>query len=542
MFSQSNIPLISVIIVNYKVPDNICQLLCSLQDAELYKSTEIIIVDNASNDNSQKIVTNKFPNVTWIALKNNIGFGKACNVGAQESRGKYLFFINPDTLISQNTLKVTVDFFESNPDVGIMGPKIINPDGSFQPQCRRAFPTPFNAFAYMIGLSRLFPKSTLFGQYNLTYLSPDISMEIDAVSGSCMYVRKQLFNDLGGFDKAFFMYGEDLDLCAKCREKGYKVWYNPSTQVIHFKGKSCAKRVIRSRISFYEAMIIFSKKYRHSYGAFFPGWFLTIGIMTRAVINISTVLFKSYTACFIDLLVINFILWLVTAARFQLMSLINPYTGKNLFLLLAMHGLVSLSFLITNAYSGVYSSERYSVKNTLFSGLIASIFFLSAVFFIKSIAFSRIAFSISVILISLTLVAWREILPRIISRFKQRIFSTGNVIILGKGPIASSLIKNTEDDRTAQICGIIWPQTDNIPGEFEGYPVLGHINNITAILKMQKTDILLIATTESWYSNIIEALASLHLRRLTIQWVPHELFGKKPEEIPDIIPLNNFSV
>ncbi len=251
MSTRNNGPLVSIVIVNYKVPHEICQLLRSLRQAELYDSTEIIIVDNASQDDSRTTITTAFPEVSWIALKNNIGFGKACNVASQNSKGKYLLFINPDTLVSQNTLQVSVDFLEKHPEVGIMGPKVIKPDGTFQPHCRRSFPTPFNIFSHMTGLSKMFPKSELFGKYNLTYVNPDASMEVDAVSGSYMFMRLSLFKTIGGFDETFFMYGEDLDLCVRCQEKGYKVWYHPDTQIIHFKGKSCTKNMIRARMAFY---------------------------------------------------------------------------------------------------------------------------------------------------------------------------------------------------------------------------------------------------------------------------------------------------
>ncbi len=543
MATQNDTPLISVVIVNYKVPDEICQLLRSLRQAELYDKTEVIIVDNASKDNSHEIISKEFPDTTWIPLKSNIGFGKACNVGTQNSRGNYLLFLNPDTLVSQNTLRVSVDFLESHPDVGIMGPKIIKPDGSFQPHCRRSFPTPFNAFTYLFGLSKLFPKSKLFGQYNLSYLNPDASMEVDAISGSFIFMRHSLFKDIGGFDKAFFMYGEDLDICVRCREHGYKAWYNPDTQIIHFSGKSCTKNMIRSRIAFYESMVIFSKKYRHSYGAFFPGWVLIIGAIFLAGMNIGGILLKSFRAIFIDLLVVNIIIWAVTSIRFYFLPAVSPYFGDNTLLMLGMHIIMSLCFLLIYSYQGVYSSKRYSAGNTLISGLIASILFLTGVFFIKSMAFSRVAFAISAILIPLILVAWRELLPRSLSRLKQWIYSTGKVMIIGSGPIASALIKDTELDKTAQICGIIWPSnSDTMPGEFEGYPVLGDMKNLSSVLKRQKADLLLIATNESWYSSVIEALTFVHLKHLKIRWVPLSLFENSPDKITDPIPLNDFSI
>jgi len=542
--TQNGRPLISIVIVNYKVPQEICQLLRSVQKAALYDQTEVIVVDNASGDNSQKIVTDTFSDCTWIALKNNIGFGKACNVGSQNAQGTNLLFINPDTLISQNTLQVSVDFLESHPEVGIMGPKIIKPDGSFQLQCRRSFPTPFNAFAHFSGLSKLFPKNPRFGQYKLNHIHPDTSMEVDAVSGSYIFLRNELFKELGGFDKAFFMYGEDLDLCVRCRQLGYKVWYNPETQIVHFKGKSSTKNAIRARVAFWEAMIIFSKKYRNSYGAFFPGWFLTINIFILGGLNIIAILFKSFAATFIDLIFINVTLWAIVTARYHFLPADIPYISSKVYLWIGMHIIMSICFLLTYIYQGIYSSERYSKRNAFISGFLASILFFTGVFFIKAMAFSRMSFALSAVCIPLVLVGWRMVLPRVVTSFKGWMFTTGKVIILGNGPIAAKLIKETEQDKTARISGIIWPSdnTDAMAGEFEGYPVLGKMSECRQILGRQKANLLLIATTESWYSAVIEALAFSHLRHLTIRWVPNELFETPADQMPATIPLNNFSV
>ena len=159
---------------------------------------------------------------------------------------------------SDENISASVDLWVSS-QLGIMGPKILNPDGTLQASCRRGFVTPLVAFYYFIGLSKLFPKSRRFGKYHMTFLDPEKTEEVDAVSGSFMFLKRSLYLELKGFDEQFFMYGEDLDLCWRAREHGFSVWYHPATQIIHRKGKSSAKSIFRSRMSFYEAMIIFSK-------------------------------------------------------------------------------------------------------------------------------------------------------------------------------------------------------------------------------------------------------------------------------------------
>jgi hypothetical protein len=540
--SHTDTPLISIIIVNYRVPDFTCQALRSLRDAELFDRSEVIVVDNASGDESRGLIMGNFPDVTWIALKNNVGFGKASNVGALNARGTYLLFLNPDTLVTSNTLKVCTDFLAERPDVGMMGPKILNPDGSFQPSCRRSFPTPFDAFSHFAGLSALFPKSKRFGKYNFTFMDPNVSMEVDAVSGSFMMMRREVFEEIGGFDKAFFMYGEDLDICARIKQKGLRVWYLPTTQIVHFKGKSSAKQHLRSRFAFYEAMILFSRKYRHTYGTFFPGWLVALGIVIQAGVNLAGSLFRTSGAVFIDFLFINTVLWAGLSIRFRLGHITGPYQAGQLSTMLALHLLMTGLFLLTFAYRGVYTRERYSALSALVSGVIASMMFLTVLYFVKRLAFSRIAFAVSALVITLMLPAWREILPRIARGFKRLLYTTGNVIIVGNSAVTSQLIHATELDKTAHISGIVWPGRANMPGQFEGYPVLGSIDTLGSILERQKTNLLLIATAEPWYSHVISALSSARMRHLTIKWVPHELLGEDTTNLPEMVPLRDFSV
>lgn len=542
MNSNSSTPKISIIIVNYRVPDEIVRLLKSIEDAELYNDSEIIIIDNASQDESQEIVTEKFSNISWIQLKNNIGFGKACNAAALRAKGKYTLLLNPDTLISKNTLLDSYNFMESNEDIGLMGPKIINHDGEFQRQCRRSFPTPVNAFFYFTGLSKLFPKSKTFGKYNLSYMDPNEAGDVDAISGSFMFIRNTLFKQIGGFDKDFFMFGEDLDLCIKVKNAGFRVTYNPGIQIIHFKGQSCNKNIIKSRLAFYEAMIIFSRKHQHSFGAFFPGWLIILGISIITIMNITGILVKLMVPLLIDLFFINGTLFTVTYLRFQHLPNAGPYTLENAPISLFMHLFISLSYLAANIQQGIYNSQRYSFRRIIVSGLIASILFFTGVYFIKSMGFSRLSFGLSTILIPLFLAGWRKLIPDTLSWLKKRIFYTGNVIILGNGAITKKLITNIESDKTAEITGIIWPNEKDMPGAFCGYPILGEMKDLKSILIDQNADQLLITTTKSWYSSLIEALAFNNLKHLTIKWLPSEIAELEEDSIPDQLKLNDFSI
>jgi len=181
---------VSVVIVNYNVKALLEQVLRSLERAEADLNVEVFVVDNDSVDGSVEMVQAQFPEVQVIANRANVGFGKANNQAIDQARGRYLFVLNPDTIVQEDTLTAFVRFMDAHPDAGAAGCAILNPDGTFALESRRAFPTPAVAFYRVSGLSRLFPKSERFGRYNMTHLPRDEQAEVDALSGSCMFVRR----------------------------------------------------------------------------------------------------------------------------------------------------------------------------------------------------------------------------------------------------------------------------------------------------------------------------------------------------------------
>ncbi|MBN1575294.1 MAG: glycosyltransferase, partial [Chitinispirillaceae bacterium] len=435
---------------------------------------------------------------------------------------------------------VAFSFMESHPEIGLMGPKILNPDGTLQASCKRGFPTPAAAFYHFSGLSHLFPKSKRFGRYNLTFMDVDRSAEVDAVSGSFMYMPRALFQQLGGFDERFFLYGEDLDLCYRIRESGKSIWYHPETQIIHCKGKSSAKSLLRSRIAFYEAMILFSRKYRSVHRGFFPSWFVVIGILPLSVINIGLNLIRHFIAVIIDLYIINIVLWSAILLRFPPGG--SPYHTIGFWYMLGIHSLLSVSFLFMYAYNGIYVKRRVSFANALLSGLLATSLFSAAIYFVKSFALSRIAFALSSIIISFLLAGWREVAHQSRKRFLQLAYSPDNIIVVGNGPLTDKIIQNIENGRWGTITGIIWNNDTPRPGDYEGYPVLGQLEELSLLLPRYHVDTLIIATHQPWYSHIIDVLSNDKVKNLNIRWVPHDLTILPADRLPDEIPLRDFSV
>lgn len=302
----------SVIIVAYNSCDFIPACLKSIRDASEGIDTQVIVLDNGSAEPISPEIKAYFPEVVWIDSKENLGFGKGCNLAVKSATKPYLFFVNPDTLVSKDSLRRVLEFVQEHPESGTVGCRILNDDGSLQLACRRSFPTTFSAIAKTVGLAALFPKSKLFASYNMTYADPDQVTEVDAVSGSFFCMRSDLYRELKGFDEDFFMYGEDLDLCFRAKAQGFKNYYTPSTNILHFKGQSCKTRRWKSYVDFYKAMIIFVKKHRNLY--FVPAWLVSLGILFAAFIGMFSRLIPKFWKIFLDLGVVA--VWALVAGSY----------------------------------------------------------------------------------------------------------------------------------------------------------------------------------------------------------------------------------
>jgi len=529
---RNNDILISIVIVNYKVPQCLVEALHSLRLAKHYDRCEVIIVDNASGDNSREAITSEFGEVQWIQLKANIGFGKACNIGAEAARGRYLLLLNPDTVISENTLASAVEFMEAHPNAGLMGPKILNPDGTLQLSCRRSVPTASVAFYYLSGLSHVFPKSRRFGKYHLTYMDEDETAQVPVISGSFMFMRRELFNEVSGFDKRFFMYGEDIDLCCRISKAGYEVWYYPDIRIVHRKGKSSSKRRIRSRIDFYEAMIIFSRKYRGEHKTFFPWWLTWVGVVFQGVLNIGSIIARSLAAMLIDAGVINLAVAVGLATRFTpqpaLLLEESLYMTEPVLPLIGAHAALTAIVIFMFLYNGVYSARNYSAKTLLFSGILGSALVLSGVHFLTD--YDMADFGVALVLATLAAIFWREALPPVFRGLRRLVIPRERAVIVGhNGGDIAQYIKRMDGRRDSpQITGIVVIGRDmdeprasgqsRLGGQIEGYPVIGGIDSLAQALSTNNADVLLIAASRPWYSEIINILVQYRNKGINIYW------------------------
>jgi N-acetylglucosaminyl-diphospho-decaprenol L-rhamnosyltransferase len=235
---------LTVIIVNWNVRDLLRRCLLSIL-APPHSNLEIVVVDNASSDGSIDMVRTEFPGVHLVVNNQNRGFTAANNQGLGVSRGRYLLLHNPDTEVVGDALTTMLSYMDAHPDVGVLGPKLLYPDGSLQPS-RRRFPTFATALLESTVFQEWWPENRTLRRYYMADTADDAVQPVDWVVGACLLVRRQAYEQVGGLDEGYFMYSEELDWCKRLKAAGWEVVYLPSATIIHHEGKS-SEQVIASR-------------------------------------------------------------------------------------------------------------------------------------------------------------------------------------------------------------------------------------------------------------------------------------------------------
>jgi GT2 family glycosyltransferase len=252
---------LSVIIVNYNVKFFLEQCLCSLRKAGRGINMEILVVDNASTDNSREYLPARFPEVRFIWNDQNRGFAKANNQALAIARGAVILFLNPDTIVPENGLHDCLDFLDKHPQTGALGVRMIDGYGRFLRESRRGFPDPATALFKLTGLASAFPRSRIFARYHMGHLDPGQSHPTDVLAGAFLMVRGEVLQQTGGFDEAFFMYGEDIDLSYRILQADWENTYFAGCTILHFKGESTRKESLDYLRMFYGAMAVFARKH-----------------------------------------------------------------------------------------------------------------------------------------------------------------------------------------------------------------------------------------------------------------------------------------
>lgn len=261
---------LSIILVNFNTCDYLLQSLASIKKyIDLpSKEYEVIVVDNASQDDSVKAVHEHFPKVRLIKNPQNTGYAHANNLAMKQAKGDYIFLINSDAeLTSSGKITTLLAYMDEYKRVAVVTPKVMTPDGSLDWACHRGFPTPWSALTYFSGLEKMFPSVALFSGYHQMWKSLDSIHTIDACSGAAMIVRKTAIDEVGLFDERFFMYAEDIDWCYRFKEHKWDIVFHPGVTILHHKYKSGIGKTEetqtkrRTSQSFYDTMIQFYEKH-----------------------------------------------------------------------------------------------------------------------------------------------------------------------------------------------------------------------------------------------------------------------------------------
>lgn len=272
--------LLSVCIVNWNTKADLEQALSSVLQADPDLPVEVVVVDNASADGSADMVQQRFPTVRLIRSEENLGFARGYNRAVAEATGRSLLLLNPDTITHPGALRTLVEFVGSHPEVGAVGPRLLNRDGSLQYSCRR-FPRPLAALFRNTPLGQLFPRNRYTREYLMTDWDHELARPVDWISGAAMCLRREAWAQVGGFDEGFFMYAEDMDWCLRARRAGWGIYYLPQAVVMHCIGRSSDQVPVRMVIQFHRSMARFYLKHHASEWPFGVRWLPVLGIWLR---------------------------------------------------------------------------------------------------------------------------------------------------------------------------------------------------------------------------------------------------------------------
>ena len=506
--------LVSVVIVSFNVRGFLENLIISLNRALEGIESEIVVVDNSSDDDTVEFVRNNFPDVKLIENSVNVGFGKANNQGVKASTGEYLLLINPDAIVEENTIRELLTFSKEHPEAGATSCKVLNADGTLQKTCRRGFPTPWVAFTKISGLSALFPRTRLFGRYNLTYLNPEKDHEVDAIGGSLMFIPRRVFQEVKGFDEDYFMYGEDIDLCYKIKRAGYRVYYTPRTTAIHFKGESTRRSNVNQTYEFYRAMSVFVEK-RYGMNTVLSRALRAAILINRQVRSFVLWLGKVWPIM-VDFAVIVVAMFIGEFLRSHKIYAIPSY-GRPYFYLAP-----AIAFVLFGMSLGMYGENKFSFRLSVFTAFLTFLLFSSLTFFFKEFAFSRLIVLIASAIMFIVLPGWRLMyqLRTSVGTARHPFFGR-KTLIVGMDQRAVELIKKIRG-RVSMGYDIVGVVSEDEPFEQRllGIKVVGTLAELPKLIRERRISDVVFASGRISYSQVLQAVGSVSDPAVNFKLVP----------------------
>jgi GT2 family glycosyltransferase len=252
---------LAVVVVSHGQPDLVRACLQSLRRHPASDAIEVWVIDSGSPDETPDVVAREFPEVQLLRC-GNVGFSHANNLALRQTKASYALLLNPDTEVFEGTLDRCLERLEAEPDIGVVGCKLVLPNGELDHASKRSFPTPLSALAHFTGIGRLEGAPGALSQYRATHLGDDEAGDVDAVNGAFMLVRMAAVHEVGLLDEGYWLYMEDLDWCKRFWEAGWRVFYEPAASALHVKGGSSGRRRrARQEIAFHRGMGRFYRKF-----------------------------------------------------------------------------------------------------------------------------------------------------------------------------------------------------------------------------------------------------------------------------------------
>jgi len=510
---------LSIIIVNYNVKYFLEQCLHSVRKAINNIDAEVFVVDNNSVDGSIEMLNQKFPEVSLIANKDNVGFSKANNQAIERSSSKYILLLNPDTLVEDNTFVKVVQFMDEHPDAGGLGVKMVDGKGDFLPESKRGLPTPSVAFYKVFGLSKIFPRSKIFGKYHLGYLDKEKTHEVDILSGAFMLLRKSILDKTGLLDETFFMYGEDIDLSYRIIKAGYKNYYFPETRIIHYKGESTKKGSVNYVVVFYKAMIIFARKHFSSKNAWIFSFLINMAVYFRAFVAILNRFFSKAALPLADaILLFGGILGI---KNYWEHNVIFPYGGEYPIEIVSIAIPIYILVWLFSVYmSGGYDKPVRLPK--LFQGLfIGSIIILTFYALLpESYRFSRALIVFGAIWGFISMMGLRVLLHIFkVKNFRLGINQNKRYAIVGdknEPERVAELLRKS--DMSPGLIGLI--STKEVNKIAEGF--IGHIDQLKEIINIYSIDEVIFCAKDLPSHTIIDYMSGLNVSQVEYKIAPPE--------------------
>ncbi len=500
---------VSVIIINYNVKYFAEQCIRSVYAATEGLRAELFVVDNNSSDGSIEHLTPLFPEVQFIENDNNLGFGRANNIALERSTGRYLLILNPDTLIREDSLRMMIRYMDEHPEVGAMGPKILTRDGSFDKTSKRGLPTPWVAFCRISGLSVLFPHSKLFGRYDLLYLDSDKPAQVDSLAGSCMMVRSETYDQVGGFDEDFFMYGEDIDWSYRIKLAGWEVHYAPVTEIVHFRGESTRRSTNFDRDkAFYGAMHLFVDKHFRSRYPFLGHKLIDLGIVLASMFARLRQLYRRIGWSFIDWI----LLWSALAAARMIKWGIDSEWSLRVFFVLSLYATV---WMVCVAAFGGYGKRRGQIVPLIWGMGLGFLINSSFTFFFNQFAYSRLVMLLGGGIGGLFIWGWRVILMQLKRSAPWRWFYQRRTLIVGVGEVGLKVLKRLRKDQNAPYfpVGFVDPDELTVGSFVANLPVLGGENELGRLTSQEEIEEIFFAYDKVDYDRVLKVVGLIGKQR-----------------------------